>query len=298
MPLDPTLVPLPDTWRTFAHELTHAFGLGDEYVDRAEVYTGDETTLDRHANLCTEASILGAGGALLVNEIKWNWNRVLFATMVTGAITPAGNGRFEVPVLPVPNFHIAAQNTVFLRERDPQLVIGRDTVTAGPFVVESVSAAKDRVTIRPQSGTPDVDPFFPNGILYMPVPGLSSGTFHRLVSPAAARIMQVAIKGTMTGKICKTAEQADDDGDFTQVPVASDPVGRVSAKDLPGLVGAYFGGKQYACGIVHPAGQCMMRNSHDASTRFCPVCRYVLVEQIDPTRHALVDRDYAKHYPL
>ena len=33
-----------------------------------------------------------------------------------------------------------------------------------------------------------------------------------------------------------------------------------------------------------------MRNSDDAAARFCPVCQYVLVDQID--------RDYAKEYRL
>jgi hypothetical protein len=80
--------------------------------------------------------------------------------------------------------------------------------------------------------------------------------------------------------------------------VAGDPVHRVSAKDLPDLVGAYFGGSKYACDIVHPTGHCMMRANLDKHARFCPVCRYVLVEQIDPVQHARVDRDYAKHYPL
>lgn len=41
-----------------------------------------------------------------------------------------------------------------------------------------------------------------------------------------------------------------------------------------------------------------LRDSHDKHARFCTVCRYVLVEQIDPVQHALVDRHYAKHFPL
>jgi hypothetical protein len=30
---------------------------------------------------------------------------------------------------------------------------------------------------------------------------------------------------------------------------------------------------------------------------FCPVCRYVLVDLIDPTKHGRLDREYAKIYP-
>ena len=88
------------------------------------------------------------------------------------------------------------------------------------------------------------------------------------------------------------------DGHFTQVPKEKDPVGHVSAKDLPGLVGAYYGGRKYACGILHPAGQCMMRNDHDETTIFCPVCHHLLVEQIDSDQHRYVDREYSRKHPM
>jgi hypothetical protein len=45
-------------------------------------------------------------------------------------------------------------------------------------------------------------------------------------------------------------------------------------------------------------GRCPMRNSDDAASRLCPLCQYVLVNQIDPFRHGLFDRDYAKEYRL
>ena len=294
----PALSARADTWRVFGHELAHAFGLGDEYVEQADIYTDGEDGLEDSANLTTIGEILNPSGAIVPSAIKWNWHRILFATIVTGDIAPAAGGRFVLPVQPVPGFRIARDNIVFLRERDPQVVINRETAIAGPFQVVSVSPANDRVTVVALAGHPDDVPESHNNILFMPVPGQSSGQFHRLVSPAAARIMQVAIGGTMTGKICKVPEQVADGGDFTQVPVAGDPVHNVSAKDLPDLVGAYFGGAQHACGIVHPTGHCMMRDSHDKHARFCTVCRYVLVEQIDPVQHARVDSRYAKRYPL
>jgi hypothetical protein len=30
---------------------------------------------------------------------------------------------------------------------------------------------------------------------------------------------------------------------------------------------------------------------------FCPVCRYFLVDRLDPTKHRVIDHDYAKRYP-
>jgi hypothetical protein len=63
------------------------------------------------------------------------------------------------------------------------------------------------------------------------------------------------------------------------------------------IVGLYSGGKHYACGIFHPTGSCMMRDSDDAHSAFCAVCRYVLVDMIDPFRHFEIDRDYDEDYP-
>jgi hypothetical protein len=50
--------------------------------------------------------------------------------------------------------------------------------------------------------------------------------------------------------------------------------------------------------VLHPTGQCMMRNSHDVAGRFCPVCQYVLIDRVDPDQHWHFDREYEKKYPL
>jgi hypothetical protein len=240
-----------------------------------------------------------------MTQIKWNWHRIRYASVITERITSVGTGRFEVPVRPTRAPFFGPRNIVFLRERDPQVVINRDPTTLGPFEVETVSQAHDRVVIAsrisgmdPAQLVDQVEAMFPNGIIYMPAPGLNSGQYFTLIPPAAARIMQVVIDGPMTGKTCNASEQTAHDGHFTQVPKERDPVGRVSAKDLPGLVGAYYGGRTYACGILHPAGQCLMRSDHDETTAFCPVCQYVLIEQIDPNQHFRFDNEYAKRYAL
>ena len=51
----------------------------------------------------------------------------------------------------------------------------------------------------------------------------------------------------------------------TQTPVAEDPENKIPKDDLPGIVGIYWGGRQCACGTLHPTGHCMMRNEHGAS---------------------------------
>jgi hypothetical protein len=41
-----------------------------------------------------------------------------------------------------------------------------------------------------------------------------------------------------------------------------------------------------------------MRSGSNSYSRFCQVCQYVLVEQIDPAQHARIDRDYERDYTL
>ena len=62
------------------------------------------------------------------------------------------------------------------------------------------------------------------------------------------------------------------------------------------IVGAFEGGSNYTCDIYHPSGECVMLDSSKAK-QFCHVCRYAMVDQIDPLKHGAIDRDYDKQYP-
>jgi hypothetical protein len=42
----------------------------------------------------------------------------------------------------------------------------------------------------------------------------------------------------------------------------------------------------------------MMRNDHLDTGEFCAVCRYIMVEFINPFHHFQIDRDYDDIYPL
>jgi hypothetical protein len=66
----------------------------------------------------------------------------------------------------------------------------------------------------------------------------------------------------------------------------------------PLIIGLYDGGRRFHCNVFHPGGICMMRNRSEGGEhrRFCHVCRYVLVEMIDPTKHGDLDAVYFKEY--
>ncbi|GAB3325611.1 hypothetical protein GCM10027299_23960 [Larkinella ripae] len=69
------------------------------------------------------------------------------------------------------------------------------------------------------------------------------------------------------------------------------------------IIGLYSGGKKHHGGIYHPSAQCLMRHEYREKEKkyveLCAVCRYTLVNLIDPTQFGAFDTDYMsrKIYP-
>jgi hypothetical protein len=75
------------------------------------------------------------------------------------------------------------------------------------------------------------------------------------------------------------------------------------------IVGLFEEGAAAERDVYRPTGVCIMRRSFiqrpvdgeptvakDLAYELCPVCRYVLVDRLDPTLHGAIDRDYEKRY--
>jgi hypothetical protein len=69
------------------------------------------------------------------------------------------------------------------------------------------------------------------------------------------------------------------------------------------IIGIYEGGFHFDCGIFRPAGRCIMRTSDQLITTkekvipFCQVCRYLIVDRVDATKLADLDKMYDPNYP-
>lgn len=65
------------------------------------------------------------------------------------------------------------------------------------------------------------------------------------------------------------------------------------------VVGLYAGGiDKYSAGLYHASGFCLMRGATPGSAnRFCPVCSYIMIDYINPIKHALADTSYGV-YPV
>ena len=94
----------------------------------------------------------------------------------------------------------------------------------------------------------------------------------------------------------------------TQVPTI-DPRLRLRSEfphsHLPRIVGLYSGGSLHERGVFHATGFCLMRyvGTDDAwyphlAKELCAVCKYILTDLIDPSKHGPVDAELDRSYPL
>jgi hypothetical protein len=72
------------------------------------------------------------------------------------------------------------------------------------------------------------------------------------------------------------------------------PPGLIADADL---IGVYEGAWYRECGVFRPAGRCRMRTGFQDTIPFCHVCRYLIVDAVNPGVHAALDDIYSKQYP-
>ncbi|MDQ6830619.1 MAG: M64 family metallo-endopeptidase [Gemmatimonadota bacterium] len=283
-----------DFWRTMAHELGHAFGLGDEYVDLPGAYKNPETSVDGWGNLTTEAAVR-PGNVFNAALIKWDWHRAKKAAFIDAAPTAAGGGNFVLQIVRAAGQQFAINDPVFLRVRAWQSVIGRAPITSGPLTVVAVAPDGKTVTVSGALGAPEAV-FVSGSVLYLPVKDpIVAGLFLNVLPPKIAKFINDKQR-PLSPWPCVDADQIAS-GTGTVVPEYDGYDGFWSHRNDIRTIGLYNGGVRQGCGIFHPAGQCMMRNTSEEFSEFCHVCRFVLVEMIDARQHFAIDRDYDEAYP-
>ncbi|HEY7010849.1 MAG TPA: M64 family metallopeptidase [Jatrophihabitantaceae bacterium] len=303
-PIDGTVT--EDATRTLAHEMGHKFGLGDEYSEFAIKFEAQDATLDGYANLQTEANTFNdqVQKQIVAEEIKWNWHRIAKAAVIQGAITPSGDG-FRIPVRPGEGFQFNDGDALLLRLRKWGEALQKKPTVLAEAKALKVKGKGESDFVNVVASTPgsvvigDLTGYVAGSIVYMPTPAHAS----RFTNSPFAGLMIPAIMHAITEKHRPmTDTPCVPDGFQIPLPELGQGGLEVDLHDYPFILyphiaGLFEGGLQVTCGVFRPTGMCMMNNNHDETAWFCAICRYVMVDFVNPYLHWQIDRDYRFYYP-
>lgn len=275
------------------HEIAHSFGLGDEYSTSDEPFTGSADALKVYGNLQFESDAQSAGD-IHGDEIKWNWRRARKGAVVHGDVLSAGVDRWTVKVKLGQGAQFAKDDPVILRKRTPLLPLSKRPVESALLKVAEKPIG-DEVIV-----TGVIDPalkFVEGDVLYRPTDAPASVKtpaypFAEMVGHNIKTLITTD-KRPLTATPCVAATSRLD----VQVPNLGAVVTPLAAVHRPRIVGLYYGGHTKSCGIFHPAGTCMMNGTALDTLEFCFVCRYILVEMLNPYKHFEIDILYDSFYP-
>ncbi len=291
--------PLLDTVGSVGHESAHSLTLLDEYGGAATTPAG--TTFPNDANV-QEDTAVRVGANLVGANIKWRWHRIEHAGVTASPVIVMG-ANFRVDLRAGHAAGFAVGNVIRLRTR-PLL---SSTVSAE---LEIVSIAADAIELRDGTGAfAPVIATFAAGSVFMRVvrSTVAPNPEQRLVAASVEAHLNGqphplnAPRVPAAGRVC-TPNNADMlPATFINAALQA-RVAAAHPRFSAWLVGLYEGGATFSCGTFHPTGTCLMRQIEIATVsgtlyQFCTVCRYALVDLLDPRQHGVIDRDYAPRYP-
>jgi hypothetical protein len=319
------------------HEMAHAFGLADEYgggiATGSRTATGAANAQWRRDILRTTSDVAGQYDPVLLpsvttprlwpSKIRWGqWPRLRAAGELAAKPQVVGS-QVRVMLKPGHINEFMLDQRVCLRSRT---LFGSDSRKSQSMRIAGI--AGDELLLEPATPftTNDADnyavvPGVPSPLVILPlrVPGSGlPGTRELpLIAPEILRHIGSS-NGPLNAPAVSPSRDCHDGASSvgvqkpTNLPAAYP---RTSAMDgaffrMSDIVGLYEGGMGLDCGVYHPAGDCMMRGAFDhgepalmstpATSEFrpfCHVCRYWLVDRIDPSKHRELDELYDQSYP-
>lgn len=305
----PADVPM-DLWITVAHELAHSWTLKDEYGGGGVIGNNRADELKDFANVQPRKTLL-TGANLDADKIKWRWPRIEKAGVLAALPTDqsgGGAGPFRVQLRKNHGYPFGRGDIVRLRTR-PLLT----AATSDRLVISRMLADGDLVelTLLPGS-TLKVADFPAESVLILPRrapdnPDGSLGDDLELVHTS----VRARINATRNPLSAADGDPANRPCPGVKLPTPT------AATNFPGgvapkpplysswIVGLHENGDGFDCEVYHPSGVCIMRTLTFSEPRtgrqrayeFCPVCRYVMVDLFDPSRHGIIDADYNMRYP-
>jgi len=282
---------------TVAHEFGHSFHLDDEY----EEFVGDQPNGPGgvYDNRCVLSEVNLDAGFLVdrnidPDKVKWfDLPRIeLSDTLVRDSEDDGGSLLVMLDKRFIPRWVEAkAQNKkAYLRKLEPApdgqqlpFPVG-DSHYLVNLDIEKVNVADGTILLGGGELPPSPIPVFPAGsLLFLPKRDASDN----LVFIVEKKVID-ALKSTHLplNKDTDTQHLNRDADDPVDIPNFKPPCKSYK------LVGLYEGAGRWTGMMYRPAGQCKMRDEADGE--FCHLCKYLIVNRVDPGNHALMDK---KYYP-
>lgn len=295
------------------HELGHGMFLGDEYEDiRDSGITSPATATDRdlvevfhNTNTSTQIAARGLKWSLLIRPEQ-------SSALLTEARINAAANTIEVDLFP-------GEGRTW-SNGDSLALMSKNLNTEGAFMlyqqynshpvsvaqVTVASVAGDTLTLNIVGNAPGATDKFPKGsmilrpkvdgtqLLNLVLPGVvtwmnnGTGQFPNGIDRVARFLTD---KGPTGSRNCGTANRR-----LVNTPHPIPDV-RISRRNRHWLIGAHEGAGEYNCDVVRPAAVCKMRTEYwygrnGGHFRFCHICRFFIVQEINSSRHGDLDRLY------
>jgi hypothetical protein len=321
--LDPFVFPATislDARGTFVHESAHSFSLKDEYGGASNFPASLEDEVKDVVNV-QPVSKATTGAKIDPAKLKWNLPRIDRAAMLVKQPTVTAAGDVEITVVAgQAQFGLGA--VVLLRQRplSPTAKVSKEITVTDP---STAVADGERVKLHGPAGAVTAADFLKGSIAFVQKKA-GAAKLNLIADEIAAHITTTGVAlntafGTLatTPYVCVPKDSPEWSTHWTvqiATNIPADPAvpGKALKPFRPTrtsyIVGAYEGGRGYHCGVLHPTGICMMRQLEIPKTtkaakpgiayEFCAVCAHVLVDAIDPSKHADLDKNFIadRHY--
>jgi hypothetical protein len=289
---------IDDIIDTVAHEFGHSFNLGDEYED----FPGDRPNAFEGFDNIAVLSTINFDPNFLVNRqlnpdrVKWfELLRIeLSNTLIKDTETDGAQMKVTIDKRAIAHWVEAKKQNLeaYLRHieiapsgRQLPLKVG-DSHYLVRLTIGTINEANGTIMLGGLE-MPSPVPTFPAGsVLFVPR------------RDSADELVYVVEKKVLD-KLKATRLPLNQDADTTKINrEEDDPVDIADFKPpckAYKLIGVYEGASQFTGMLYRPAGLCKMRKGGDAGVgdgEFCHVCKYLIVQRVNPTFLDLLDRNY------
>lgn len=284
-----------------SHELAHALNLLDEYEDieqanHSTVVNASPDEIKQLRESSNVASFIDLAGQNQINpnRAKWNLDRISLASPLAKAVNINNANSFDVELRAKQGSRwqnvMTQQQQVFLRHpdltRDPNVANNKPL---GPLTIDTSSnLATDKLKLKLPGSQLTTGAFPAGSTLYLPRRDKSNAIL-RVIHPSV--IAHIAANGSFAAQAAGTCAQFTLGAEKPPAAIANFTLPAVAAD----TVGVYEGGGTWTCRSYRACGNCRMRNfdpTGQQQIRFCFVCKYMLVNLIDPSVHDAIDSLY------